>query len=87
MSSSVHANNKAKNILVLDNNFIQEINGTTLYTEKPYSIRLTVTRKTLCLSLHYNRDNSYLFVNDTEIYKFKANDSKTVANPLCLGNI
>ena len=25
--------------------------------------------------------------NSTEIYKFKAKDSETVATPLCLGNI
>ena len=31
--------------------------------------------------------NSYLFVNGTEIYKFKAKDSAIVASPLCLGNI
>ena len=52
-----------------------------------YSINFTVTKKKLCLSLHYNGANSYLFVNGTEIYKFKAKDSKTVASPLCLGNI
>ena len=40
-----------------------------------------------CLSLHYNGTNIYLFVNDTEIYKFKATDSEIVAAPLCLGNI
>ena len=39
------------------------------------------------MSLHYNGVNSYLFVNDTDIYKFKAKDSEIVANPLCLGNI
>ena len=39
------------------------------------------------MSLHYNGANSYLFVNGTEIYKFKAKDSKIVASPLCLGNI
>ena len=37
--------------------------------------------------MHYNGANSYLFVNGTEIYKFKAKDSKIVASPLCLGNI
>ena len=52
-----------------------------------YSINFTVTRKKFCLSLHYNGANSYLFVNDTEIYKFKAKDSEIVAIPLCLGNI
>ena len=39
------------------------------------------------MSLHYTRANSYLFVNGTEIYKFKAKDSEIVASPLCLGNI
>ena len=52
-----------------------------------YSISFTVTRKKFCLSLHYNGANSYLFVNRTEIYKFKAKDSEIVASPLCLGNI
>ena len=28
-----------------------------------------------------------MFVNGTEIYKFKAKDSEIVARPLCLGNI
>ena len=40
-----------------------------------------------CLSLHYNGDNSYLFVNGTEIIKFKAKDSMIVPNNLCLGNV
>ena len=35
--------------------------------------------------MHYNGENSYLFVNGTNIYKFK--DSETVAAPLCLGII
>ena len=37
--------------------------------------------------LHYNGANSYLFANGTEIYKFKAKDSKSVTSPLCLANI
>ena len=37
--------------------------------------------------MRYNGANSYLFVNGTEIYKFKAKDSEIVATPLCLGNI
>ena len=52
-----------------------------------YSINFTVTKKKFCLSLHYNGANSYLFVNGTEIYKFKAKDSEIVASPSCLGNI
>ena len=51
-----------------------------------YSINFTVTKK-LCLSLHYNGANSCLFVNGTEIYKFKSKHSDIVTSPLCLGNI
>ena len=39
------------------------------------------------MSLHYNGENSYLFVNGTEMYKFKAKDSEIVPSSLCLGNI
>ena len=52
-----------------------------------YSINFTVTKKKFCLSLHYSEANSCLFVNGTEIYKFKAKDSEIVATSLCLGNI
>ena len=52
-----------------------------------YSISFTVTRKEFCLSLHYNRAKSYLFVNGKEIVKFKEKDFAIVATPLCLGNI
>ena len=52
-----------------------------------YSINFTVTKKKFCLRLHYNGANTYLFVNGTEISKFKAKDSEIVATPLCLENI
>ena len=37
-----------------------------------YSPSFTVDNITFCLSLHYNGDNSYLFVNGKEVIKFKA---------------
>ena len=37
--------------------------------------------------MHYNGANSYLFVNGTEIYKFKVKDSEILVCSLCLGNI
>ena len=37
--------------------------------------------------MHYNGANGYLFVNGTEIIKFKAKYSEIAATPLCLGNI
>ena len=85
-SSTVHIDNKGKDILVLKKGPTQELES-TLIAEKMYSINFTVTKKKFCLSLHYNRASSYLFVNGTEIYKFKAKDFEILASPLCLGNI
>ena len=87
LSSSIHANNKKNNIFVLGQDFVQGINGATIYPEKMYSINFTESNKKFCLSLHYNEHSSYLSVNGTEIYKFKAKDSEIVASPLCLRNI
>ena len=69
MSSSAHIDNKKKDILVLGKGPTQGLEH-TLTAEKMYSINFTVTKKEFCLSLHYNRANSYLFVNGTGIYKF-----------------
>ena len=87
MSSSVHANNKRRSILVLGKYFTQGLDNTTNYAEKLYSIDFTKINTKFCVSLHYNGANSYLFVNGTEIHKLKAKDSEIVANPLCLGKI
>ena len=65
----------------------QGLGGHSLTAEKIYSINFSETRKTSCLSLHYNGANSYLFVNGTEIIKFKAKDSELNSTTLRLGNI
>ena len=46
-----------------------------------------MTGKKFCLSLHSNRTNSYLFINGTEVVKFKAKDSEINPILLCLGKI
>ena len=86
MGSSPHIDNKKKDILVLRRGPTQGLEH-TLTAEKMYSINFTVTNKKFCLSLHYNGANSYLFVNGTEIYKFKAKDSEIFVGPICLGNV
>ena len=86
ISSSSHIDNKKKYILVLGKGPTQGLEH-TLTAKKMYSINFTLTKKKLCLSLHYNGANSYLFANGTEIHKFKAKDSEIVASSLCLGNI
>ena len=53
------------------------INGKFVSPKKKFSINFTKTNTKSCLSLHYNADNSYLFVNGKEIIKLKA-DNKNV---------
>ena len=64
------------------------INGSFGAPEKKFSINVSKAKPKFCLSLHYKHDNSYLFVNGKEIYKFKA-DRNNVNFPaqFCLGSI
>ena len=87
MSSSVHVDDKKKDILILDEGPTQGLDDTTLTAEKKYPINFTVSQTKFCLNLHYNGANSYLFVNGTEIIKFKEKDSESVTTTLCLGII
>ena len=48
------------------------INGKFGSPEKKFSINVTKAHTKFCLSLHYNADNCYLFVNGKKIFKFKA---------------
>ena len=64
------------------------INGSFGSTEKKFSINFIKANTKFCLCLHYNGDNSYLFVNGKEIYKFKANNKNVhFPNQFCLGSI
>ena len=83
MNSSIHVDNKGKDILILGKGPTQGLGEHSLTAEKMYSINFSKDNIKFCLSLHYNGANSYLFVNSAEIIKFKAKDSKIVASPLC----
>ena len=87
MNSSIHVDNKGKDILILGKGPTQGLGEHSLTAEKMYSINFSKDNTKFYLSLHYNGANSYLSFNGTEIIKFKAKDSKSVANPLCSGNI
>ena len=63
LSSSVHIDNKNKDVLVLGEGPTQRLGDTTLTTEATYPINFTQPRKIFVLSLHYNGSNSFLFVN------------------------
>ena len=87
MSFSKHANNKANNIYVMGKDYVQKINDTTIYAEKMYYRNFTYLGKKFMLSLHYNDDDSYLFVNGRQELKFKAKTDQLVKEKLCIGNL
>ena len=85
MINFTHETNKTQSVLVLGHGLIQKINDTTIYAEKIYSPNFTIDHKIFCLSLHYNGDNSYLFVNGRKVIKFKAKDTELIKYRICLG--
>ena len=68
-------NNWKNNFLVLGKGPTQGINDSTGSLEKKLSINFSKANKKYCLSLHYNSDESYLYVNTTGICKFKTKDN------------
>ena len=75
-SSSSHSDNCKNNFLILDEGStydIKEIILMDLASQKErFFINFSKASSKFWLSLHYNGDNSYSFVNGKEIYKFKA---------------
>ena len=87
MSSSVHVDNKGKDILILGEGPTQGLDDTTLTAEAKYPINFTQSGKRFVLSLHYNGSNSFLFVNATKVYQFKEKNSEIIDYTLRLGNV
>ena len=86
MSSSVHVDNKRKDILILGERPAQGLDDMTLTAEAKYPINFTSSGKRFVLSLHYNGSNSFLFVNARKVYQFKGKNSEIKDYALCLGN-
>ena len=87
MSSSIHASNRTNNIYMLGKDLTQSLNGTTIYAEKMYKTDPSIFEKMYVMSIHYNGDESYLFINGTQELKFKAKNSELARNKFCVGNI
>ena len=87
MSFSTHKTNKVNNIYVMGELFVQGINDTTLYAEKKFYRNFTDPGKKFLLSLHYNGDNTYLFVNGRQELKFKTKTDQLVKERLFIGNL
>ena len=87
MSFSVHATNRANHTYLIGTGLTQVINDTKIYAEKNFYRNVTDFGKKFVLSLHYNSDNSYLFVNGRQELKFKAKTDQLVKEKLCIGNL
>ena len=90
ISFSSLATNRLNNIYVLGKYFIEGTSTTghtTIYAEKLYKTNFTEQGKKFALSLHYDNDDSYLFVNGVQELKFKTKNSEIQRNPLVLGNL
>ena len=87
MSFSVHATNRANHIYLMGTGLTQGINDTTIYAEKNFYRNFTYFGKKFVLSLHYNGDDSYLFVNGRQELKFKCKNDQLVKEKLCIGNL
>ena len=64
-----------------------QINFYKLLLLKTFTETLQILVKKFMLSLHYNGDDSYLFVNGRSELKFKAKTDHLVKEKLCIGNI
>ena len=73
------------NILVLGKGSVSITKTETIEAKKEIMTNCTKTNKKFILSLHYNSDDSYLFVNGVQQYKFKAKGTEIKPRKLCLG--
>ena len=87
MSFSIHRTNRANHIYVMGDGLTQGIHDTTLCVEKKYFRNFTEPDVKFVLSLHYNGNDSYLFVNGRQELKFKCKTDQLVKEKLCIGNL
>ena len=78
MSSSVHIDNKKKYSLIFSKGPTEGLGDSTLTEEAQHSINYSKSNKNICLSLHYNKSNIFVFANATKIYQFKAKYSEII---------
>ena len=87
MSFSVHRTNRANHIYLMGTGLTQGINNTTIYAEKNFYRNFTDPGKKFMLSLHYNGDDSYLFVNGRQELTFKWKTDQLVKEKLYIGTL
>ena len=88
MKNSSYSSNKKRHIYILGKGFTQGLQyGATIYAEHDYvKVNGTQVNKKFVLSVHYNGDNSYLFINGVQQFKFKAMSRLNLKHPLVISN-
>ena len=99
MNSFVHVDNKGKDVLILGEGPTQGLDDTKSTAKAEYPINFTQSKKRFVTqfrkrffkqsrkSLHYKESNSFLIVNATKVYHFKAKDPEINDYKLGLGNV
>ena len=88
MKNYSHTTNKKHHIYILGKSFTQGLQyGATIHAEHDYvKVNGSQVNKKFILSVHYNGDNSYLFINGVKQVQFKAISSLKLDNLLVIGN-
>ena len=88
MKNSSNATNKKHRIYTLGKSFTQGLQyGAPIYAEHDYvKVNGSQVNKKFILSVHYNGDNTYLFINGAKQFQFKAMSSLKLDNLLVVGN-
>ena len=71
----------------MSDGFTQGIHNTTLYVEKEYFRNFTEPNVKFALSLHYNGNDSYLFVKGRQELNFTYKTDQVAKEKLCIGNL
>ena len=88
MKDSSNTTNKKHYLYILGKIFTQGLQyGATIYAEHDYvKVIGSQVNKKFILSVHYNGDNSYLFLNGIKQFQFKAMSSLKLDNLVVVGN-
>ena len=83
-SSSMHTDNTKRDILVLCEGPIDELDYAIITAKTKYTLNIIRSKKKICL--HFNASSRFLCANSVNVYSFKERNSDISEYPLCLRN-
>ena len=70
-SSSVHTDNRKRDILVLCEGLADAFDYAMITTKTKYTVNIIRSKKKTCLSLHFNESSRFLYAISVNIYNYK----------------